>query len=205
MPTRCFYLLFHPSGRIHLHPNGYLLLHQECERPGGSWKHRQPFRELANDSPVPEGPSPLELNRNRISDALANDVIIERLRSASHQIERNLKLDREESRAAENPQALFAGYFLSEMASTKDSGLSKPARRSEARRKAQIRAKETIRQRRSEQTLGADKRKVSLLNLERARIAKEAKSTKKAEIREVRLKNLKKARAAKKRRAKKRK
>lgn len=209
MAIRCFYLILHTGGGIHLHPNGRLRLHIECVRIGagkrpkkytpipysGWYERRTKEREekarlalLAALEWIEEEEQAEAAKPENILYAAEKEIALQIM---AEQIERQEK-DKQRERA-------FTALEIGKHAGLQGSFRDKLKIRQTAKREAKRRLGKWDKEKERQDGIKAQR----LYNLEKAKLAKAAKQKRQEEIQAQRLANLKKARAAKKRKRKK--
>ena len=209
MAIRCFYLILHTGGGIHLHPNGRLRLHIECVRIGagkrpekytpipytGWWERRKRERDetaqralLASLEYIEEEEQAEAAKPENILYAAEKEIALQIM---TEQLERQEK-DKQRERA-------FTALEIGKQGGLRGSFGDKLETRRTAKREAKRRLKKWDKEQERQDGIKAQR----LYNLEKAKLAKAEKKALKEQIEQQRLDNLKKARAAKKRKRKK--
>lgn len=206
------YLLLQSGDKIRLYLGGYLLLHIEAPRPTGAGaperrkRRRKKGRRLPEDRWYERRQDRIEEERRRREQALAiQEAIIERaaryahLALAEELIDARIKAGREERDAkGEQRKRAFTALELLGTGGLSDIYPKRERQKRAAAERATDRLVQWDEQRDREDKL----LKQRLMNLEKAKLAKEKKKKLEEEKRRKQLENLAKARAAKKRKKK---
>ena len=141
------------------------------------------------------------MNQQQVEFAREDILIEAHVKLTAGKIDKEMREHEQEVRKLEDSKGRARGYYINEMADSSDTNI--PRKRFKARREASKKANQSILRERQDRKAVTARQKTSLVNLERAKIAK-AKLQEVEEVqRQEMLKRLKKARAAKKRKAKK--